>query len=119
MLSILGRATLANFMINSVPRYWVQTMAAPKWFNKCLEADLYELLRARDPVFDAEDTGTDSRGFQWLKHHTAPLAAIFKGGAALGIGLLDWPNHVKAMQVKWLLKYLDASTSSWKTILDC
>jgi hypothetical protein len=23
------------------------------------------------------------------------------------------------MQVKWLLKYLDASTSSWKTILDC
>jgi hypothetical protein len=30
ILSILGRATLTNFMIYSVPRYWVQTMAAPK-----------------------------------------------------------------------------------------
>jgi hypothetical protein len=119
MLSILGRATLANVMIYSVPRYWVQTMAAPKWFHKCLEADVYELLWTRDPVFDAEDTGTDSRGLKWIKHHTAPLIPKSKGGAALGIGLLDWPNHVKAMQVKWLLKYLDASTSSWKTILDC
>jgi hypothetical protein len=44
MLSILGRATLTNFMIYTVPRSWVQTMAAPKWCHKCLRADVYELL---------------------------------------------------------------------------
>jgi hypothetical protein len=119
MLSILGRATRTNFIIYSVPRYWVHTMAAPKRFHKCLEADVYELLWARDPVFDAEDIGTESRAFKWIKHYTAPIGLKTKGSAALVIGLLDWPNHVKALQVKWLLKYLDASTSSWKAILDC
>jgi hypothetical protein len=64
MLSILRRATLTSFMIYSVPRYWVQTMAAPKWFHKCLEADVYELLWERDAVFDAEDIGTESRAFK-------------------------------------------------------
>eukprot|EP00962_Isochrysis_galbana_P016560 scaffold4749_cov137-Isochrysis_galbana.AAC.8 len=37
----------------------------------------------------------------------------------LGTGLLDWDSHVKAMQVQWLLKYLDASASTWKLLLDC
>eukprot|EP00962_Isochrysis_galbana_P006068 scaffold1640_cov111-Isochrysis_galbana.AAC.29 len=39
--------------------------------------------------------------------------------ASLGIGLLDWNSHIKAMRVKWLLTYLDASVSTWKLILDC
>jgi hypothetical protein len=118
MLSIIGRATLANFMIYSVPRYWVQTMAAPKWFHEYLQADVYKLLWERDPSFDAKDIGTDSHAFKWLENHTSPLTPKFKGGASLDIGLLDWLNHVKAMQVQWLLKYLDASSSAWKTILD-
>jgi hypothetical protein len=117
LLSIFGRAMLANFMIYSVPRYWVQTMAAPSWFHNCLQADVYELLWEKDPTFEIEDTGTDSNAYKWIKNHTAPTTP--RDGAMLGIGLLDWPSHVKAMQVKWLLKYLDASDSTWKTILDC
>jgi hypothetical protein len=116
-LSIIKRAMLANFMIYSVPRYWVQTMAAPGWFYKYLQADIYELLWERDPKFDVEDIGTDSKAFKWLKHHDCPITP--RGNTSLGIGLIDWRSHVKAMQVKWLLKYLDASESSWKIILDC
>jgi hypothetical protein len=61
ILSILGRATLTNFMIYSVPRYWVQTMAAPRpplsgSPNKCLEADVYELLRERETQFSTRKT---------------------------------------------------------------
>jgi hypothetical protein len=72
-LSIIGRALLANFMIYSVPRYWVQTMAAPEWFHKYLSADIYELLWERDPKFDVEDIGTDSKAYKWLKHHDCPI----------------------------------------------
>jgi len=100
-LSIIGRALLANFMIFSVPRYWVQTMAAPGWFHQALQADVYQLLWEREPTFEAEYFGTDSNSYKWIKNHTAPITP--KGGASLGIGLLDWSSHVKAMQVKFRL----------------
>jgi hypothetical protein len=108
---------LVNFMIYSVPRYWVQTMAAPASFHKYLQADVFQLLLEREPSFDVEETGTDTTAYKWLKNHTAPITP--KGGCSLGIGLLDWASHVKAMQAMWLLKYLDASDSTWKKILDC
>jgi hypothetical protein len=94
-------------MIYSVPIYWVQTMAAPEWFHKYLQADIHELLWERDPKFDVEDIGTDSKAYKWLKHHDCPITP--RGNTFFGIGLIDWRSHVKAMQVKWLLKYLDAS----------
>jgi hypothetical protein len=108
---------LVNFMIYSVPRYWVQTVAAPASFHKYLEADVFQLLWEREPSFDVEETGTDTTAYKWLKIHTAPITP--KGGCSLGIGVLDWASHVKAMQARWLLKYLDASDSTWKKILDC
>eukprot|EP00962_Isochrysis_galbana_P008715 scaffold2424_cov122-Isochrysis_galbana.AAC.1 len=92
-------------------------MAAPGWFHQALQADVYQLLWEREPTFEAEHFGTDSNSYKWIKNHTAPITP--KGGASLGIGLLDWNSNVKAMQVKWLLKYLDASVSTWKFILDC
>eukprot|EP00962_Isochrysis_galbana_P017125 scaffold4920_cov129-Isochrysis_galbana.AAC.1 len=92
-------------------------MAAPGWFHQALQADVYQLLWEREPSFDVEHVGTDSNAYKWIKNHTAPIAP--KGGSMLGARLLDWESHVKAMQVKWLLKYLDASTSTWKLILDC
>jgi hypothetical protein len=116
-LSIIGRAMLVNFIIYSVPKYCVQTMAAPASVHKYLEADVFQLLWEREPSFDVEETGTDTTAYKWLKNHTAPI--IPKGGCSLGIGLLDWASHVKAMQARWLLKYLDASDSTWKKILDC
>jgi hypothetical protein len=42
-----------------------------------------------------------------------------KGKLLLRHRLLDWASHVKAMQARWLLKYLDASDSTSKNILDC
>jgi hypothetical protein len=108
---------LANFMIYSVPRYWVQTMAAPECFHKYLQADIYELLWEREPKFDVENIGTDSKACEWLKHHDCSITP--RGNTSLGIGLIDWRSHVKALQVKWLLKDVDASESSWKIILDC
>eukprot|EP00962_Isochrysis_galbana_P023097 scaffold6937_cov110-Isochrysis_galbana.AAC.1 len=49
--------------------------------------------REREPTFEAEHIGTDSNSYKWIRNHTAPLTP--KGGASLGIGLLDWNSHVK------------------------
>ena len=36
----------------------------------------------------------------------------------LGLGLIDWESHVKAIQIKWLLNYRDATRGEWKLLLD-
>jgi hypothetical protein len=36
----------------------------------------------------------------------------------LGIGLLDWPNHVRAFRAKWILNYLNAVIGPLKQVLD-
>ena len=44
MLTITCRAMLANFMIYSRPRYWIQTRVALKWFHQALKSDVRALL---------------------------------------------------------------------------
>ena len=39
-------------------------------------------------------------------------------GPTLGLGLIDWPNHVKALRAKWILNYLDPRQANWKQVLD-
>ena len=36
----------------------------------------------------------------------------------LGLGLLHWQTHVRALHIKAALHYRDATTSEWKLILD-
>eukprot|EP00967_Tisochrysis_lutea_P019540 scaffold22190_cov37-Tisochrysis_lutea.AAC.1 len=46
------------------------------------------------------------RRLQWIKHPELPLKNASEEGSHLGLGLLDWDNHVKALQAKWILNYL-------------
>eukprot|EP00962_Isochrysis_galbana_P018123 scaffold5221_cov122-Isochrysis_galbana.AAC.8 len=82
-LSIIGRAMLANFMIYSIPRYWVQTMAAPGWFHQALQADVYQLLWEREPSFDVEHVGTDSNSKAYIygSKTTRPPLPQARGGS--------------------------------------
>ena len=48
------------------------------------------------------------RRLQWIKHPDIPLKGASVEDPQLGLGLLDWDNHVKALQSKWILNYLDA-----------
>ena len=37
----------------------------------------------------------------------------------LGIGLLNWPNHVRALRIHWVTqRYLDGRRGPWKELLD-
>ena len=104
---------LANFMIYSRPRYWIHTMVAPEWFHHALESDVRALLWEKDIEFDANSTGTDRNKKGWIIN----TALHNKRKKNLGIGLLDWPNHVRALRAKWILNYLDAATAPLKQVL--
>jgi hypothetical protein len=47
-LSLQGRVVLANSMIYSIPRYWMQSSLPPDKIIDGLEADVYHLLWAKD-----------------------------------------------------------------------
>jgi hypothetical protein len=53
-LTLHGRVMLANSMIYSVPRYWMQSSKPPDRIIKGLEADVYHLLWAKDHEFEAQ-----------------------------------------------------------------
>ena len=108
-LSIHGKTKVANFLIYSIPRYWMQTLAAPRSLHTAVK-------RAVDKVlWTNAQTG---RRLQWIKHPEIPLKNTSEKGPHLGLGLLDWDNHVKALQAKWILNYLDARQAQWKQVLD-
>ena len=108
-MTIFGRASVVNFIIYGMPRYWLQTLAAPKWFHSRVQ-------RAADTVLWTSPY--TNRQNKWIKH---PQYAVSHGKSAtrtMGLGLLDWPSHVKALQAKWILNYLNARKALWKHGLD-
>ena len=68
----------------------------------------------RTVEFDADDAGTKTKFRRWMK------AGAQYGDRThdLGIGVLPWRSHVKALQVNWIQKYRDASRGEWKSLLD-
>ena len=108
-LSIHGKTKVANFLIYSIPRYWLQTLAAPRSFHAAVKRSVDRILWT--------NTRTGRR-LQWIKHPDIPLKGASEKDPQLGLGLLDWDNHVKALQSKWILNYLDARQAQWKQVLD-
>ena len=110
-LSIHGKTKVANFLVLSIPRYWIQTLAAPMSFHRAIKQSVDRVL------WTNARTG---RKLQWVKHPEVPLKGDTTEGPHLGLGLLDWnwKNHVKAIQAKWMLNYMDARQAQWKQILD-
>ena len=118
-LTVHGRVMIANAMVYSRPRYWMQVMAAPRWFHDAIESDVRALLWSKDPTFDGDAIGTDKDGQPWIRREALSLRRqIDEHGNGLGLALLDWPNHVRALQTHALLSYLDASQAPWKLVLD-
>jgi len=43
--------------------------------------------------------------------------AQYRPKSELGLGALHWSSHVKALQVKSLLHYIDAPRGAWKSVM--
>ena len=82
----------------------MQVMAAPRWFHDAIESDVRALLWSKDPTFDGDAIGTDKDGQPWIRREALSLRRqIDEHGNGLGLALLDWPNHVRALQPPALL----------------
>eukprot|EP00962_Isochrysis_galbana_P000038 scaffold15_cov152-Isochrysis_galbana.AAC.1 len=114
-----ARVQLANLIGYGIPRYWIQSMTPPPWFNSDLHQDILKLIWDRQIDFDPEEAGSVKLSRAWIKKY-----AIFNPrrindqGEGLGLGLIDWESHCSAIRIStWLLRYRDATDAPWKNVL--
>ena len=82
------------------------------WLNDAIESDVQALMWNKEMAFDPDELGSESNHRRFLKkdaqHNKKPF----------GINLLPWIPHLKALQVRWILRYRDATEGDWKKALD-
>ena len=112
-LTTLGRAMIAGSLIYSRFRYYVQTMVMPSHLHSAIEATVQALVWNRDLDFDPDELGSELTSRRWMRKE-----AQFRPKRELGLGLLDWRAHVKALHCKAVLQYMNATRGEYKLILD-
>ena len=113
-LTLVGRNMVANAMYFSRFRYVCQTMAMPIDIIEAIESDAQALIWGGETEFDADETGTLLSKRRWIKKEAQYATRKIDAGA----GVLSWSSHLKGLQAKKMLEYLDESRGVWKEILD-
>ena len=114
LLTQIGRSMLANTMYLSRFRYWAQCMYLPDHINDAIIEDTQALIWAKDAEFDPDDYGSRARYRRWMKNQ----AQYGNRVQELGLGVMPWREHIKAIRVRWLFRYLDATRGTYKVLLD-
>ena len=113
-LTLMGRNMIANAMIYSRFRYVCYTMSMPSHVSVNIQEDVEALIWDRDAQFEADEEGTQCSKRRWMRREAQYASRKLKGGA----GMLHWGQHLKAIMIKQLLSYCDATQGSWKAVLD-
>jgi len=113
-LTLVGANLITNAMVYGRFRYYIQAIAIPTRFVNAIYEDAQALIWSPDVTFDAEELGTAAQ----IRRFTGKASQHGSRKLQLGGGLLDWKEHVKALQAIWILKYLDAARGDWKLLLD-
>ena len=108
-----GRAMIADSLVYSRMRYWAQCMAIPPRINEWIEGDVQAMIWNKEPVFQQDEDGTRVENKRFMLK-----GAQYNDKVSLGLGLINWRDHVRAIQVKALLDYRDGNRSDYKKILD-
>ena len=88
-------------------------MHIPDNVNQWIQEDVQALIWNKEPVFDPDEDGTEVINKRFMTNE-----AQYSPKAQLGLGLMNWNEHVKAIKVKALLDYLDGTTGDYKKILN-
>ena len=113
-VSVFGRAMLANTMIFSRFRYYAQCMHMSAALTRAIEEDAQALVWEKEVRFDADAVGTQKNFRRFMKDK----AQFGNRKTDVGVGLLPWGDHVRSLQINWLLRYIDATGGEWKRLLD-
>ena len=108
-----GRAMIADSLVYSRLRYWAQCMHIPDNVNQWIQEDVQALIWNKEPVFDPDEDGTEVINKRFMTNESQ-----YSSKAQLGLGLMNWNEHVKAIKVKALLDFLDGTTGDYKKILN-
>eukprot|EP00962_Isochrysis_galbana_P034475 scaffold11684_cov122-Isochrysis_galbana.AAC.6 len=68
-LTTHARVQLANLIGYGIPRYWIQSMTPPPWFNSDLNQDILKLIWDRQIDFDPEEAGSVKLSRAWIKKY--------------------------------------------------
>ena len=115
MLTITGRAMLANFIIYYRPRDWIQTMVAPEWFHQAHTRERCQSLwhREKGIEFDANSTGTNRNKKGWTIN--TAIKTNDKRTSESRPSRLAEPHHVRALRANRIQNYLDADRGHVQT----
>ena len=87
-------------------RYWTHVMDMPRAIVEAIESDVQSLVWDKSVTFEPDEFGNpDSKFRRWMKDK----AQHGNRRRELGLGVLAWSDHVKAIQTKELLKYRDGT----------
>ena len=89
-------------------------MVFPRALEDAIISDAESLVWAKDVTFDAAEVGTQV-GFRRFMKEGAQHGNRKRD---LGVGLLNWAQHVRSLQANWILRYMDATRGEWKNLLD-
>ena len=112
-LTTFGRALIVNSLIYSRFRYWAYCMTIPKHVQSWIESDVHAIVWDKNFKPHPDEEGTETRSLPFIK-----FGAALRPRRLLGLGLLHWPSHVRAIQAQVMLHYLSGTRSSWKLVLD-
>ena len=102
-------------MYLSIFRYWLNCMLPPKHIHNAICEDLQAATWAKDLDMDPDELGCETKFRRWMKEGAQYGSRITK----LGLSILPWHEHCKAIRARWMLRYLDATRGDYKYVLDC
>jgi hypothetical protein len=108
-----GRVLLSKLFVWSRFRYWAQSMLMPDAVSNNIDSDVRAMVWAKDPDFAAAEAGTQAQYKRWM----IGAAEALPWGTG-GLGMLQWKLHLKSLLQRWVTRYLDASKSQYKHLLD-
>jgi hypothetical protein len=85
---------LANFMIYSRPRYSVQTMLTPAYFQHQLSQDVKHLVWTKEHIFERSEKRSTISAKPWMcKQAIHNPKKASDHAPNIGLGLIDWESH--------------------------
>ena len=109
---------IADSLVYSRMRYWAQCMAIPPKVNEWIEEDVQAMIWNKEPTFQPDEDGAKVENRRFMRN-----GAQYNDKEALGLGLINWKDHVRAIQVKALLwsnlrnrRFILMITGCFKTI---
>jgi len=96
-------------------RYWAMCMVMPEHIVQATISDTQALIWSKHVEFDPDELGTECQFKRWMKSQSQYGSRSLD----LGLSVMGWESHLKALRCKWILNYINPKKGEYKKVLDC